>query len=62
MKHLSALAALRMNLMHIAQATNGRIPQRALKHLSPVQALKNWQTGKPNLFVKRVYNQTGLDS
>jgi hypothetical protein len=45
-----------------AKTYNHRIPQRALKHLSPVQALKNWQTEKPNLFVKRVYNQTGLES
>jgi hypothetical protein len=29
--------------------------------LSPVQALKKWQAEKPQLFVKRVYNQPGLD-
>ena len=40
---------------------NHRIPQRALNHLSPVQALQKWQTERPELFVKRVYNQTGLD-
>ena len=40
---------------------NHRIPQRALNHLSPVQALKKWQAEKPDLFVKRVYNQPGLD-
>ena len=33
---------------------NHRIPQRALNHLSPVQALKKWQAEKPELFVKRV--------
>ena len=41
---------------------NHRIPQRALNHLSPVQALQKWQSERPELFVKRVYNQTGLDS
>ncbi len=41
---------------------NHLIPQRALKHLSPVQALKDWRAKKPELFVKRVYNQPGLDT
>jgi hypothetical protein len=43
-------------------AYNHRIPQRALNHLSPVQALKQWRDRKPELFVKRVYEQTGLDT
>ena len=30
--------------------------------LAPVQALKKWHAEKPELFVKRVYNQPGLDS
>lgn len=30
-------------------------------HQTPIQALKEWQAKKPDLFVKRVYNQTGLD-
>ncbi|MEM8519276.1 hypothetical protein RCH05_003852, partial [Janthinobacterium sp. CAN_S7] len=29
---------------------------------TPIQALKEWQHKKPGLFVKRVYDQTGLDS
>ena len=41
---------------------NNRIPQRALKHLTPVQALKSWHAKRPELFVKRVYEQTGLDN
>lgn len=41
---------------------NHHIPQRALHHQSPVQALKDWQRKKPELFVKRVYEQAGLDS
>ncbi len=32
------------------------IPQRALNHISPVQALKKWQAKKHELFVKRVYD------
>ncbi|MBB5610888.1 hypothetical protein HDE71_005427, partial [Janthinobacterium sp. S3M3] len=29
---------------------------------TPVQAMKKWQAEKPELFVKRVYNQAGLDN
>ncbi|RTZ73063.1 MAG: IS481 family transposase, partial [Gammaproteobacteria bacterium] len=43
-------------------AYNHQIPQRALGHVSPIQALKEWQKKRPDLFVKRVYNVTGLDS
>ena len=53
---------LETTLMHYVSTYNHRIPQRALNHLSPVQALKKWQKEKPELFVKRVYNQAGLDS
>ena len=41
---------------------NHHIPQRALSHQSPIQALKRWQIDKPELFVKRVYKHAGLDS
>jgi broad specificity polyphosphatase/5'/3'-nucleotidase SurE len=41
---------------------NHNIPQRALKHKTPIQALKEWHNQKPELFVKRVYNQAGLDT
>ncbi|SIR88302.1 hypothetical protein SAMN05880566_13331, partial [Janthinobacterium sp. TND4EL3] len=29
---------------------------------TPIQAMKKWQAKKPELFVKRVYNQAGLDT
>jgi hypothetical protein len=32
-----------------------------LGHISPIQALKDWQEKRPNLFVKLVYNLPGLD-
>lgn len=41
---------------------NHRIPQRALDHRSPIQALKAWREKKPELFVKQVYEQAELDS
>ena len=41
---------------------NHQIPQRALGHIAPVQALQDWQEKRPELFKKKVYNLTGLDS
>ena len=55
-------AALTETLMKYGQIYNQYIPQRALGHMAPVQALKNWQKAKPELFHKRVNNHTGLDT
>jgi len=53
-------AELESTLTNYTATYNHRIPQRALDHLSPVQAMKKWQTERPELFVRRVYIQTGL--
>lgn len=41
---------------------NQHIPQKALGHVPPLQAMKNWYQKHPNLFKKRVYNLAGLDT
>jgi len=41
---------------------NHHIPQRALGHLSPIDALKSWREKKPALFLKRVDKQAELDN
>ena len=41
---------------------NHHIPQRALGHISPVEALQQWHQKKPDLFVSDVNNLTGLDT
>lgn len=53
---------LETTLTNYLATYNHRIPQRALNHLSPVQALKQWQAKRPELFSKRVYELSGLDS
>lgn len=58
----ASAAQLEATLDNYVKTYNHLIPQRALNHLSPVQALKNWYAKKPQLFVKRVYNQPGLDT
>jgi transposase InsO family protein len=57
----TSAADLEATLNKYVKTYNHLIPQRALKHISPVQALKDWHTKKPDLFKKRVYNQPGLD-
>lgn len=58
----ASAAQLEATLKNYVKAYNHQIPQRALHHVSPVQALKDWYARMPELFKKRVYNQTGLDS
>ena len=57
----ASAAELEMTLERYVNTYNQQIPQRALNHLSPIQALKEWQKKKPELFKKRIYNQAGLD-
>ncbi len=40
---------------------NHQIPQKALGHIAPIQALKSWQQKCPERFKRKVYNLTGLD-
>lgn len=51
-------SALRSNL----KIDKHSILQRALKHQAPIQTLKERQKKIPDLFVKRVYQGSGLDS
>ncbi|MDC8757115.1 integrase core domain-containing protein, partial [Janthinobacterium fluminis] len=55
-------ADLEATLLNYPKLYNHHIPQRAIGTKTPIQALKEWQDRKPELFVKRVYSQTGLDN
>lgn len=57
----SALA-LEQTLQRYAHLYNHHIPQKALGHKTPIQALKDWQKKKPELFTKQVRNHPGPDS
>nr|BAL54747.1 transposase [uncultured beta proteobacterium] len=54
-------ADLQETLTRYLWAYNHRIPQRALGHMTPIEKLRWWQTERPELFVSRVDNVTGLD-
>jgi len=49
-------------LVRYMKIYNQFIPQKALGHIAPIQALKNWYDSHPHLFSKRVYNLSGLDT
>lgn len=52
---------LKATLSQYLRIYNHHIPQKALGHKSPIEAMKQWQTDRPDLFRKRVYKQAGLD-
>ena len=58
----ASAAELETTLRHYLATYNHLIPQRSLDYQTPVQALQKWQHEKPDLFVKRVYKQPGLDT
>lgn len=49
-------------LVHHLATCNHRIAQRAISHLSPAQAFKQWRAKRPELFNKRVQELAGLDT
>jgi transposase InsO family protein len=53
---------LEQTLKRYERVYNQHIPQKALGHIAPIQALKNWQNTHPELFKKKVYNLAGLDN
>ena len=58
----SLAAELDRTLSHYLVTYNHLIPQRALKHQSPIQALRQWCAEKPELFVNPIKKHAGLDT
>ncbi|ADC62730.1 IS481 family transposase [Allochromatium vinosum] len=54
--------SLAQTIERSVQVYNQHIPQKALGHIAPIQALKDWHEKRPELFKKRVYNLRGLDT
>ncbi len=53
---------LETTLVRYAYLYNQHIPQRALTHKTPIEALKDWQKDRPELFRKKVINHAGPDT
>jgi transposase InsO family protein len=58
----NSAAELNVALRHYLALYNGQFPQRALGHLCPIQALKQWQQKDPSRFICEIRNLTGLDT
>ena len=58
----SSAAELESMLTQYLATYNHSIPQRALDHQTPIQALKAWRKTHSDLFVKNVYEHAGLDT
>jgi hypothetical protein len=53
---------LKSALERYARLYNHELPQAAPGHRAPIEALKEWQRKRPDLFRKEVYQLTGLDT
>jgi len=60
--HFDSAAQLEQTLKRYMKIYNHHIPQKSLGHVTPVQALKQWQKKCPDLFRKKVYDLSGLDT
>ena len=59
--HFESGEELAQTLKRYVYLYNHHIPQKALDHQPPIEALKMWQKKKPELFTKRVVNHRGPD-
>jgi hypothetical protein len=59
--HFRSREDLQTTLERYAKLYNDHLPQRALSHRTPRQAMDPWRTNHPEIFVRRLKNQTGLD-
>lgn len=59
--HFNCADDLETTLHRYVWLYNQHLPQKALNHETPIQALKRWQTSHPNRFIKNVRNHPGPD-
>ncbi len=60
--HVPSSGDLETLLKNYRRVYNHYIPQKALGYKTPIQSLKEWQKKRPELFNKRVYDLSGLDT
>ena len=60
--HFHSGEDLEQTLLRYVWLYNQHLPQKALNHETPVQALKRWQRSDPGLFSKAVRNLAGPDT
>jgi hypothetical protein len=57
----ASAAELEQTLKDYLLAYNHSIPQQAIGHQSPIDALASWYTQHPELFARAVHNQAERD-
>lgn len=60
--HFRSREDLQTTLERYAKLYNDHLPQRALGHRTPRQAMDLWRKNHPEIFVRQLKNQTGLDN
>ncbi|MEW6729145.1 MAG: IS481 family transposase [Pseudomonadota bacterium] len=60
--HFHSGEELEATILRYVWLYNHHLPQKALGHVTPIQAMKQWQQSRPELFNRRVTNQPGHDS
>jgi transposase InsO family protein len=60
--HFNNAEDLEKTLHRYVWLYNEHLPQKALNHEAPIQALKRWQKSHPDLFSKTVRNHAGPDN
>ncbi len=53
---------LEQTILRYVRLYNGQLPQSVLKGRTPIDALKDWQRQRPDIFKKRPYNHAGCDN
>jgi len=59
--HFHSGEDLEQTILRYVRLYNGQLPQSVLKGRTPIDALKDWQRQRPELFKKRPCNHTGCD-
>ena len=59
--HFHSGEELEATILRYVWLYNHQLPQKALGHVSPIQAMIQWQRSHPELFNRRVTNQPGHD-
>lgn len=60
--HFNSSEDLEKTLLRYVWLYNQHLPQKALNHEAPIQAMKRWQQSHPHLFQKSVRNHPGPDN
>ena len=59
--HFRSGEDLEQTILRYVRLCNGQLPQSVLKGRTPIDALKDWQRHRPELFRNRPYNHPGCD-